>query len=219
MRVEELNIGILKLLKDDWGRVIALDMETHVQGPDKFLTDERILSVSYARRVSGKFMEGKGISVRTIFLDDESDESEKELLIELDKELSYIKPLVVIGYGIRQYDIPLLVIKKERYGKRHNLILWRLVDTTESAAVVDLYHLLKYKRYKKLEDVLTSQEFSRLPLRRTKQLVSRDREEKSKEIYVLWKEDKDTLREYAEGEVHDYLIIAEYLAFGGGYHG
>jgi DNA polymerase elongation subunit (family B) len=211
--LEELNLSILKLLRNEWNRVIALDIETHIPAPDMFLTNEPILSVSLARRVSGELTRGEGISVKTILLDDENEESEKELLTKLNKELSDIKPLGVVGYMIRQYDIPLLVIKKERY-KRYNLSLWGIVDVTESAAAIDLYHILKYMGYKKLEEALSSQEFAHLPFKRTKHLVSADREKKHEEVHRLWKEDRKTLREYSEGEVHDLLLIAEHLAFG-----
>jgi DNA polymerase elongation subunit (family B) len=111
--LEELNLSILKLLRKERHRVITLDVETRIPVRDMFLTGERILSVSLARRVSGEFMSGEGISVKTIFLDDEGEESEKELLTKLNEDLSEIKPLGVVGYGIRQYDIPLLVIKRE----------------------------------------------------------------------------------------------------------
>jgi DNA polymerase elongation subunit (family B) len=217
--LEELNLTILKLLRNEWNRVTALDIETHIPAHDMFLTDDWILSVSFARRASGKLTKGEGISVKTIFLDDENEEFEKELLTKLNEELSYIKPLGVVGYMIRQYDIPLLVIKKERYYKRYNLSLWGIVDATESAAVIDLYHILKYMGYKKLEEVLSSQEFAHLPFKRTKHLVSADREKKRGEVYRLWKEDRETLRKYSEGEVHDLLLLAEHLAFGGGYRG
>jgi DNA polymerase elongation subunit (family B) len=216
LKLEVWNLKILRLLKNEWkdGKVIALDLETSAMDPNNFLTDELILAVSFAWRSSGEPMEEKGISVKTIFLDDENEESEKELLTKLNEELSDIKPLGLVGYGIRQYDIPLLVIKKERYYKRYNLSLWGIVDATESAAVIDLYHILKYRGYKKLEEALSSQEFAHLPFKRTKHLVSTDREKKHGEDR-LWKEDRETLREYSEGEVHDLLLLAEHLAFGG----
>lgn len=210
MLYEELQIKLLKLLRNSWERVITLDMETHVIDPSHFLKDERILSVSLARRISGNFMEGNEIELKTIFLDKEDDDSEKILLESLDLELSKIKPLGVIGYGLRQYDIPLLVMKKQHY----NLLLWKLIDMTESAVHVDLYHLLKYKRYKKLDQALSSSEFATLPLKRTHNILPANRTEKGKEVYRLWKENRGELKRYAEGEVHDILLIAERLAFG-----
>jgi hypothetical protein len=101
-------------------------------------------------------------------------------------------------------------MKKQHY----NLLLWKLIDMTESAVHIDLYHLLKYKGYKKLDQVLSSQEFACLPLKRTHDILPTDRMEKGKEIYRLWKENREELRKYAEGEVHDILLIAEKLAFG-----
>jgi DNA polymerase elongation subunit (family B) len=205
MLYEELQIKVLKLLSSNWSRVISFDVETHVLDPSRFLKNERILSISFARRASGKFMDEHGIEITTLFLDSDDDDSEVKLLQNLDNKLSMIRPLCVIGYGLRQYDIPLLCVKKQHY----NLLLWKLIDMCESAAHIDLYHILKYKRYKKLDDALASPEFSHLPLKKTKGLVTMDREEKGKEIYRLWEEDREKLRKYAEGEVHDMLLITE----------
>lgn len=135
-------------------------------------------------------MERNGIELKTIFLGNEDDESEKALLKNLDLELSAIKPLGVIGYGLRQYDIPLLVMKKQHY----NLLLWKLIDMTESAIHVDLYHLLKYKRYKKLDQALSSPEFAHLPLKRTHNILPTDRTEKGREVYRLWRENREELK-------------------------
>jgi len=208
MLYEELQIEVLRLLSSNWSRVISFDVETHVLDTSYFLKNERLLSISFARRVSGKFMDENGIEVKTLFLDEDTDNSEVKLITNLDNLLSMIKPLCVIGYGLRQYDIPLLCIKKQHY----HLLLWKIIDMCESAVHIDLYHLLKYKRYKKLDDALASQEFSHLPLKKTKGLVPMDREAKGKEIYRLWREDREKLREYAEGEVHDMLLIAEKIS-------
>jgi DNA polymerase elongation subunit (family B) len=213
MFYEELQIKLLKLLRDNWNRVISLDIETHVLDPTHFLKGERILSISLARRISGNFTEADGIEIRTLFLQKEDDNSEKELLRNLDKVLLEIKPLGVIGYGLRQYDIPLLVMKKQHY----NLLLWKLIDMTESAVHIDLYHLLKYKRYKKLDQALTSPEFTHLPLKRIRDILPTDRVRKGKEIFRLWKEDKEELKRYTEGEVHDILLLAEEIVFGENY--
>jgi len=207
MYYEKLQIELLKLLRDNWDRVISLDMETHISEPSHFLKDERILSISLARRISGDFMKENGIEIKTLFLRKEDDDSEKELLKSLDVVLSAIKPLGVIGYGLRNYDIPLLAMKKQH----HNLLLWKLIDMTESAIHIDLYHLLKYKRYKKLNQALSSTEFANLPLKRVGDIIPADRTEKGKEIFRLWKENKEDLKKYAEGEVHDILLIAEKL--------
>ncbi len=212
MRYEDLQIYLLRLLKSFWNRVLALDIETHVV-EQRYLENDRILAVGIARRVSGDLLDSDGIEVKTIFLEDDTDDSEIELLKKLGAELSRIKPLCVVGYGIRQYDIPLLAIKKQRYGNLMKQFreFWKLVDLIESAVHIDLYHILKYKGYRKFDDVVHSVEFAMLPLKRTKSIIAKERAEKAHEIYRLWRENREKLEEYVEGDVHDSLLIAEKL--------
>ena len=204
MFYEDFQLTLLEFLKPHWKRVIFLDLETHVID-DNFLSNERILSISYARRVSDNFLDSEGIEVTTLILDHDDDESEISLLNKLNDEIGKIRPLGVIGYGIRFYDIPLLTLKKER----HPIKLWKVIDMLESACHVDLYHILKQKGYRKLYEAINSNEFKELPLLRNKNIVPRSGEEKAKEIYRLWKEDRNNLEKYNKGDVHDTLLIAE----------
>jgi len=204
LRYEEMQINVLKIMRPHWSRAVSLDIETHVSNLN-FLTNERILAISFSRRVSGALLDASGIETKSLFLELDDDDSERQLLIRFDEELSKINPLCVIGYGHRQYDIPLFCIKKQCY----KLLLWKLVDLCESAMHIDLYHILKYKRYKRLEDAISSPEFGSLPLMKVKGLVTGDRENKGKEIFRLWKDDRETLKKYVEGDAHDVLLIAE----------
>lgn len=216
MRYEDLQIKVLMMLRPLWNRVVSFDLETHVK-EEKFLTDERILAVSLARRTGGNFLDSEGIEMKTLLLKEDTDASEMELLRELGEYLGRIKPLCVLGYGIRQYDIPLLTIKKQHYGNRMETWseFWKLVDFTESAIHLDLYHILKYEGYRKFEEVLSSDKFADLPLKRVRQTVAGNRKEKASEIYRLWREDKEKLKTYVEGDVHDVFLVAEKLAFEG----
>lgn len=210
MKYEDLQIILLKFMKSYWKRVIAFDMETHV--PDqRYLTGERILAISFARRIGGKFLGSNGIEIKTLFIEENTDDAEVDLLLRFGKELGRIKPICVLGYGIRQYDIPLLAIKKQYYGEymKNRKEFWRIVDFVESALHIDLYHILKYKGYRKFDHVINSEEFASLPLKRTKNIVTGERAEKAIKIYELWEKNRDQLKEYVEGDVHDSLLIAE----------
>jgi len=206
MRYSELQLELLKMMKPYWDKVISLDLETHVIN-NQFLSNERILSISFARRMSGAFLDKEGIEVKTILLEDDDDESEEYLLIKLNDEIEKIEPLCVTGYGVRYYDIPLLQLKKRKY----NLKIWKVVDLLEATVQIDLYQFFKYKKFKKLADVLKSSEYAHLPFRKTKSLITDNRSEKSEVIYQLWKEDKQRLQDYNEGDVHDTLLLAEKL--------
>ncbi len=210
MKYEDLQIILLKFMKSYWKRVIAFDMETHV--PDqRYLTGERILAISFARRIGGEFLKSDGIEIKTLFLEEDTDDAEIDLLLRFGKELGRIKPICVLGYGMRQYDIPLLAIKKQYYGEhmKSRKEFWRIVDFVESALHIDLYHILKYKGYRKFDQVINSEEFASLPLKRTKNIVTGERTEKAMKIYELWEKNRDQLKEYVEGDVHDSLLIAE----------
>jgi len=219
MLYEELQLELLKLLqrRGAWERVVVFDIETSARG--RFFSGERVLSVSLAKRSSGELREDEGIELKTLFLEEETDEAEIELLRCLNEALEEIKPLCLIGYGIRQYDVPLLVVKKQQYGKHYKQLYgqlpWRLIDALESAIHIDLYHILKYKGYKKFDQALSSEDFRHLPLRRTKEGLPSDKVEGGERIYRLWKENREKLKEYAEGEVHDILLIAEELVLRG----
>lgn len=45
----------------------------------------------------------------------------------------------------------------------------------------------------------------------TKNLVSSLRDKKGKDIIRLWKEDKKNLKKYNKGDVHDTLLLAEFI--------
>jgi len=208
-KYEELNARLLLLLKDLWNRVIFLDMETDVRD-ENFLRNERILLISMARRVSG-YLSLNGVEVKSFVLESYSDSGEFELLVKFDRELSKIRPLAVVGFGLRSYDIPLLAIKKERYNGHRNL--WKIVDLVEQALHIDLCHILRYYfQVKRFEEIYLHEDFSDLPLRRAKSMVSDlSRTEKGHHIYNLWVRDKEKLREYCEGEVFDMLLVTERL--------
>ncbi len=156
VKFEDFQLELLKFLKPFWSRVISFDVETHVIGQG-YLTNERILAIGIARRTSGDFMKEKGIEVKILWLEEDNEDAEIELLRNFCRELSRIKPLGVIGYGIRQYDMPLMAIKKQRYEAEIKKFseYWKLVDFVESTLPIDLYHILKFKfkSIRRLEDV------------------------------------------------------------------
>ncbi|MEM0350058.1 MAG: ribonuclease H-like domain-containing protein [Candidatus Caldarchaeum sp.] len=207
---EELNLKLLELLSDCWDRVISLDFETYVV-ENRFLNDEKILSVSFARRVSGKTMQAEGIEVKSNVLNKEDKDSEKQMLDWLDEELGKINPLGVVGYMLRAYDIPLLIMKKER-NKVEGSPYWKIIDLTENAVHVDLYHLLRDRGYNNLYDAISSLS-QNLPLKKVEDYLSQNREMKGKAVKELW--EKGALKEYNEGHAYNMLLIAEWLTFGG----
>lgn len=56
---------------------------------------------------------------------------------------------------------------------------------------------------------MTLSEFSHLPLKKTSELVPKDRKKKGTEIYRLWKEDREKLKKYTQNEVYNMLLLSE----------
>ena len=58
MRYCELPLELLEMMKPYWDKVVSIDLETHVLN-EQFLVNERILSISFARRVAGRIFRFK----------------------------------------------------------------------------------------------------------------------------------------------------------------
>lgn len=207
---EEFNAQLLLLLRGIWDRVIFLDMETDVRG-ENFLRDERILLISIGRCIS-KCLSSDGIKIKSFILESDSDDRELELLVKFNEELRRLRPLAVVGFGIRSYDIPLLAMKKQKYVNRREY-LWKIVDLVEQALHIDLCHMLRYYcNIKRFDEVYSHEYFSGLPFKRAKCLVTNmSRYEKGNYIFDLWIRDKEKLQNYCEGEVFDMILVTEKL--------
>ena len=214
MWAEELSLKILGLIddRDLWYRVAALDLETKVLKKEDFFTNERILGASIARRQSS----GEINNVYFI-LDEETDEKEAELLQKLDEFLQKWKPLVVVGYGCRWYDLPLLTLKREYFHKK-GTALWALRNLLVGSIHIELSELTRYIFLKKYEEtrsysdmsyVMKHEHFKDLPFKKTKDIYDLSKEQKGVKIYEDWKSGDKKFEEYLKGEAHDLLLIAE----------
>lgn len=209
----DLEDTIINFLKQNhlWNRVISLDIEADL----RILTDPThsyhyILSISTAKR------DKNGIDIRNFILEDECKEGEEKILRDFYSYCKGIKPLVIIGYGIRRFDLPLLLLKSRQYRNVNNYN-----DSISRSYFLDLiyragYEIAKYEgrepRFNKLDDVINHELFSNLPFKNKKSIVeSRIEPDKDKwsVIYDLWKNHKTDFIEYINGDVHDTLLIAE----------
>jgi len=211
VRSDYFNLQTLGLLREHWiGKVISIDIETHVE--KNFMDNEYILGVSFARRTSGELTSHSGIESITFVSDEESDGVEIKLLQETNDWLSKVKPLGVIGYRSRGYDIPWLQLKNTKHQRSTNNPLWSLIDMLQDTVHVDLYFLLRsmYKA-RNLRSVLEVPELQYLPLQKTKGLVSEDFDQKGKDIIRMWQEDRESFKKYVQADAVNPLLIAEHL--------
>jgi len=232
LNYSDLQIGLVEWLRDFWDKTIFFDLETYVPCyPEKMLTNERILSIAFSRRVNGDYCQKEGIEYNTLILRDDTDEEELSLLRDFNNVLERFRlsradacVLGVIGYGIRGYDTPLLSMKKRYYRnyceQRGSKLegIWNVVDMNESTIHVDLYHFFKFFKHLGLETLKFSQIVNfysstcpELPLMKTKLVVSEDPDKKGDELYKLWKYDRKRFEEYALGDVFNLQIITEKL--------
>jgi len=203
-------------------RVISLDIESAPFKDTDFLTNERILAIAIARRTSGRLASSEGVEVKSWLLKEDSDEGEYSLLEEFNEGLRP-EPLAVVGYGIRDYDLPLLSLKMKRYDASVEEVrlripgvkkLWHIINTLERAVHLDLMIRLRHKLGKmKFDELLDHQIFSHLPLRRMKHPIPPEGISRGEHFYTIWKEKPEMLKALAEAHAHDVLLIAEHEFF------
>jgi len=196
---------------DSLEKVLAIDLETKVLRKEDILTGEPILSVSLAYFENGK------VCKKVIVLEDEGLEGEGKLLDELEVFLSQKRPLVLLGYNLCGYDIPLMHLRLRAHPER---IYWGIQDTMDRSFLLDMKHPIRFELAKYAEDgkprilplskVVSHEHWTSLPLMRTKDIVCETRD-KGCEIYRLWKDDRKKFVKYTEGDAHDVLIIFKEL--------
>ena len=189
-----------------------MDIETYVRTRNEFLTDEYILGIALATRTSGELTSPNGIDSEVLILGEQREEAEFGLLKALNEWFGKRRTLCLLGYGLRNYDVPLLIMKNQKYRKSMNQPLWKLIDALQQAAHIDLYFMLKtWYGVKNLHQAVEADAFAELALRRRKNLVSDDFKQKGEDIITMWKDNRDEFIQYAEADAVDTLLIAEYI--------
>jgi DNA polymerase elongation subunit (family B) len=208
--MQSLNYGDLENKVVEWvnetgslDRVLCIDLETKVL-VGKFLTNERVLAISLAYTLGHK------IESRVIVLKEDDDESEVVLLEEFDRFLLGTRPLVLIGFNLTGYDVPLLNMKLQKY-KQHKM--WGINDAVGRCYILDMKHPIRFElakfsgspKFVSLKDVVNHKRFASLPLMRSKNvLISAN---KGEEIFELWEKNGDVFKNYAEGDARDVFLI------------
>jgi hypothetical protein len=210
MQSLKLNYGDLENKVVEWinetgniDRVLCIDLETKVL-EGQFLTNERILAVSLA------YVRGGAIESKVLVLTEDNDESELELLQQFDRLLLEARPLVLIGFNLTGYDIPLLNMKLRKYPEHK---MWGISDAIGRSYVLDMKHPIRFElgkftgspKFVSLKEVVNHQRFASLPLMRSKNVLTSNN--KGEEIFELWKQNGDVFRNYAEGDARDVLLI------------
>jgi len=215
-----------------WNRAVSVDLETKIMKKSDFLSGERLLGIGFARR--GR----EGVETRTLRLKDDSDDAEAELLNDAAHWLYGVRPLLLLGYNIAGYDYPLLALKIKWYDERARAACkegekpvfpreyWALKDAMTRAFVLDMMHPLRYgiakhdgttAKYRSLSFVVSHPKFKDTPLMRRKGLAEADaltadkdkQMNKGMKIYEMWKGHDPAFERYLEGDVHDFLLLAE----------
>lgn len=227
---EQLAHFILDIIKSKnlWNRVISLDIETDTRKTG-LLNNERILAVgiayfheewdNYNRKNPSK--DEEIVAFKAFILDGDSEESEISLLKKLDDYVKKTRPIVVIGYNIQLYDLPLLAHKLTYYKKNNNIDFWNIRNILVDSVHIDLISQMSlfFKKicrepYKirSLEYVINHEYFKSLNLLKTKEIIPDDyKNNKVEFLYNLWKTKDEKFENYLHGDVNDVLIIANKL--------
>ena len=84
-------------------RIVSIDLETRVHNGN-FLDGERILAVSLSRRLK----KNAAVENKLILLEEQTNRGEKMLFSKLNDYLMTVRPLIVVGFNHRGYDLVLL---------------------------------------------------------------------------------------------------------------
>lgn len=197
---------------DNLEKVLSIDLETKVLNKNEFLTGELILCISVAY-----FEDGKACK-KVFVLEEENLESEGNMLHALDEFFLQKRPLVLLGYNLCGYDVPLLHLRLRKHPER---IYWGIQDTIDRSFLLDMKHPIRFELAKYSEDgkpkilpmskVVKNERWVKLPLMRTKDIVCATQGDKGCEIYRLWKEERKKFIKYAEGDAYDILLIFKEL--------
>lgn len=224
MNYNELQKIIIDSLKNNqaWNRAISLDIEADLRTLDD--PKKPILSISLARR------DGNNIDIQKFILDNETVEEEVNIFDQFGSFCEEVRPLVILGYGISRFDLPVLLVKMRQLDNlfqqsgRYNSGYWAFRETLTSSYVLDMINPVRFEiarfdgstaKFRSLEYAISHKRFQHLPFRKAKNIVSDlsrgSKEKKWEIIYDLWKNDRDSFIEYIEGDVHDTLLLAEEL--------
>ncbi|MDG7051927.1 MAG: hypothetical protein JRN19_05695 [Nitrososphaerota archaeon] len=225
MNYDDLQRAVIDYLRrnDAWNRVVSLDIEASLETP--YDPGRAMLSLSVARRGAG------GIEVSNFIVKEETEEQEfEDIFSRFGPYCEQNRPLVLLGYGISDFDLPILSVKMrlldERFRKDGKYLsgYWALRDTLRRAYIIDLIDPVRFEiakvdrappHFLSLEAAIQHERFHGLPFRNAKHVVSdlmKERQlNKWEAIHYLWMNDRERFREYIEGDVYDTLLLAEEL--------
>lgn len=205
------------LLKNDlWHRAISVDIEADLKTLDD--SEKNILSISTARRVDG------GIEIKKFIAKGESLEEEVRIFNEFGSLCEEIRPLMLVGYGIGIFDLPVFLTKMRRLDNlfkeqgKYQSGYWALRDALTRSFVLDAINPVRFEisnydgnppKFVSLEFAISHERFKKLPFKNTKKIVSGVEGDKWNVIRNLWKNDRKRFEQYIEGDVHDTLLLVE----------
>lgn len=223
MNYDDLQQNIVKVLQENqaWSRAISLDIEADLNTLGD--SSKNILSISTARR------DGERIDIRKFILNEETVMDEVRLFNEFGDFCQKFRPLVLLGYGISGFDLPVLLVKMRKLDEtfkkdgRYHPGYWAFRDAITRSYVLDMINPVRFEvarfdnskaSFLSLEKAISHKRFEKLPFMKTKNIVSdltSTGMNKWDVIHNLWKNNKVDFNQYIEGDVHDTLLLAEEL--------
>ncbi|MEM4416077.1 MAG: 3'-5' exonuclease [Candidatus Caldarchaeum sp.] len=176
-------------------RTIFIDLETDTR-EGVLLSNERILAIG--------LLEYSSSDCRSLVLAKNNNESEKRLLSSFDEYLDNIEPDVVVGYGIRYYDIPLLSQKYTLY--RKGLKLYGLSDMIDTSLIVDL---APFYGYRKLSNIILNLDGFDAHCKRLER--ESESSQKARWVYDKWRKSRRGFKKYLECDLKACRELYEQL--------
>lgn len=218
---QKIVIGSLKE-NQTLDRMVSVDIEADLGTFEK--PQQPILSISTARRVDGK------IDIKKFVLENETGEDEARIFNEFGSFCQEVKPLVLLGYGLSGFDLPVMMLKirilEKQFKKdgKYQPGYWSIRETMGRSYFLDILDPVRFEigkfdnvspKFVRLENAISHARFNKIPFMNTKNVVSdlmtTSGMDKWNAIHSLWENDRSDFNKYIEGDVHDTLLLAENL--------
>lgn len=206
-----LQISVKNPNNNGLKKVCSIDIQSRIL-KQKFLSNERILGIGFAQ-----FNEQGQIATEVFKLKDDTEAAESMLFSQFDEFLGKANPMIVSGFHLTAYDIPLLAIKRSHH-RTSSTGFWNIGNLVEYSLLLELKHQTRFAVFEQTNDfkMRTPEQLVQLAFFKDLSLqpsvISEEELKKEDFIYELWKSENLKFDNLLRNSVYNNLLFTKKLA-------